>query len=100
MAVHPIDCTCDAYGCRLRRDVQINTGAASSNRRGTPGDNARYNGWERGYATEVRADGSRMPILNEHGDMMRMKEASQRSAEIDESRRRRQALVSTTHEGA
>lgn len=92
MGVHPIDCTCDAYACRLRRNVQINTGGVSSHRRGKPDSNARYNGWERGFATEPRPDGSRMPILNEHGNMMRMKEASQRDHEIREARRRRQAV--------
>lgn len=95
MSVHPIDCDCDAYACELRRNVQINTGGASSNRRGTPGSNSRYNGWERGYATEERPGGTRMPIINEHGNMMRMKEASERSTEIEATRRRRKSAVTT-----
>lgn len=88
--IHDPDCRCDAYACQMRaKGVQVSAGAATSHRRGTPGDNARYNGWERGFATEERAGGARMPILNEHGNMMRMKEASQRRHEIDDMRNRR-----------
>lgn len=93
MAVHAPNCPCDAYACRLRRSVQINTGAAKSQLRGRPGTNAEYNGWERGYATEERPGGARMPILNEKGNRMRMKEATERAHEITELRRRRAAVT-------
>lgn len=92
--IHSPDCDCDAYACRLRaKGVQVSAGAATSTRRGKPDSNARYNAWERGIFTVERPDGSRMPVLNEKGTAMRMKEASERRHEIEAMQRRQAAAL-------
>jgi len=60
-----------------RKGVQINAGAISSNRKGVPGTNAEYNGWERGIVSESRPGGTKMPYLNAQGDPIRNKAFAQ-----------------------
>lgn len=45
-------------------------------------NNARYNGWERGFAYESRPGGFQAPILNETGNWMRNKEFSEKRHEV------------------
>jgi hypothetical protein len=44
--------------------------------------------YEKGIPTEVRPDGSRMPILNDKGRPMRIKEYNRRRREIESVRKR------------
>ena len=65
----------DSYGARLRaKGVQVHP-AATPNRhnRKPPGNNARYNGWERGLAVEHRPNGTVMPYLDGHGSEIGVK---------------------------
>ena len=94
--IHEPDCRCGAYACEMRaKGVQLSAGAAATTKRGRPSSNDRYNSWERGIYTVERPDGSRMPVLNEQGNMMRMKEASQRRQELNAMRRRQHAAVAS-----
>jgi len=78
MATHPRGCDCQAYACRLRaKGVQLDTGAATSVRKGKPDSNSRYNGWERGVVGEERPDGTFMPYLSGEGSPIRNKAVSE-----------------------
>lgn len=97
--IHPADCDCGSYACELRaKGVQTNAGAATSHRRGRPGSNAEYNGWERGFAGETRADGSFMPYTHGDGTPIRNKEFAENRHTFTE-RRRRQLSGATTARG-
>jgi len=60
-----------------RKGVQISAGATPSSRKGKPGTNAEYNGWERGLVAEERPGGKRMPYINAQGDPIRNKAFAQ-----------------------
>jgi len=75
------------------KGVQISAAATPTSRKGKPGDNARYNGWERGIASEERPNGTRMPYLNAQGDPIRNKAfASGQHAKSLESLKRARAI--------
>lgn len=77
MATQPVG-TPGTYGEQLRsKGVQIDAGQAKSTRRGTPSDNARYNRWENGTTGETRPDGSHMPYLDRHGNVIKNKRMSE-----------------------
>lgn len=66
MAVHPEDCTCDTYGCQLRRKgVQVSP-QATPNRQHHVYRPPQRPSWEAGTVGEARPGGTRMPYL--HGD--------------------------------
>ncbi len=98
--IHPPDCDCsETLGCRLRREggVQLNTGDATSTRRGKPADNGRYNGWERGIAGEQRKGGF-MPYLDAKGEKIPMREhVAHRHHHHETRRRQHDQAVSAGH---
>ena len=71
--IHPPECECDNYGCRLRKKgVQVSpSGMVKHN--GKPPAAHRYNQWEKGVAGEHRADGSFMPKLDKNGSVIPIK---------------------------
>lgn len=91
MATHPSDCGCDTYGCVLRRKGVDFSPAATpgrvSNRRQPIRPMPRPS-WEAGRAGTRRPDGSFMPFLTDTGSPMGVKEASERSSEIEAAKRR------------
>lgn len=90
MTTHPSDCTCDTYGCQLRRKGISLTAAATPTMRARrpfrPKVDASMNA---GLVGEHRVDGSFMPTLDASGRKIRVKEGRERRREIDEFRRRR-----------
>lgn len=66
MPVHPVDCECDTYGCRLRRKgIQLPPSATPTRTQRRPfRPGPRHNSWEAGVAGEHRPDGSFMPHLD------------------------------------
>jgi hypothetical protein len=60
-----------------RKGVQISAAATPTSRKGRPGNNAKYNGWERGIVSEARPGGTRMPYINANGDPIRNKAFAQ-----------------------
>lgn len=90
MPSKPVGSDPDSYGAKLRaKGVQIDAGAAKSQRRGTPSSNAAYNGWERGITGEDRPDGTFMPYLDSKGDVVRTKAMS--SGKFDKAKKDLQA---------
>ena len=60
-----------------RKGVQISAAATPTSRKGRPGRNDRYNGWERGIVSEDRPGGTKMPYINAQGDPVRNKAFAQ-----------------------
>ena len=90
MTTHAPDCTCDTYGCQLRRKgISLSSTAsptARARRPFRPKVDASANG---GLSGEVRPGGTFMPTLDGSGRKIRTKEGRERRREIDEFRRRR-----------
>lgn len=99
--IHPPDCDCtDSLGCQLRRSgsLQLNTGAATTQRRGIPRSNAEYNGIERAVAGERRKGGTFMPYLNAKGETIPIREGrAQRHKHNEIRRRQHDEAVSAGH---
>ena len=99
--IHPPDCTCEtSLGCKLRREgsLQLNTGAATTTRKGRPRSNAEYNGWERGIAGERRKGGTFMPYLDAKGNTIPIKEhVAKRHHHKEIRRRQHDQAVSAGH---
>ena len=73
--IHPRNCRCDAYACRLRaKGVQLDPGTTRQEYRGKPGNNAQHNSWEAGVAGEHRAGGTFMPYLDRKGNVIPIKQ--------------------------
>lgn len=78
MPSEPFDSDPDSYGARLRRKgVQVSHKGMERHNRKPPASNARYNGWERGIATEDRPNGQKMPYINGTGDYVGVKAMAQ-----------------------
>lgn len=74
MAVHPEDCGCDTYGCRLRRKgVQVSPAATPNRQRHVHRPIVKPS-WEAGIAGENRPGGGRMPYLKGNGDPITVKQ--------------------------
>ncbi len=89
--IHPPDCTCTtSIGCLLRREgsIQLNTGSATTQRKGRPGSNAEYNGIERAIAGEARKGGTFMPYLTPDGKTIPIREGRALRHKHREIRRR------------
>lgn len=128
MATHTHQCTCDCYHCMLRRATRrahatsptasptpiehrpqaevpfrerlqtVQLGRVGP-KRGVPGDNARYNNWEKGKAYERRPGGTVMPYLDQHGEMIPIKPFTE--GDYDKAlriREQRRALAATNQE--
>lgn len=97
--IHPPDCDCLAYACRLRaKGVQLSPGAATTQRRGKPGSNAEHNGWERGLAGEARRHGTFMPYLDATGKKIPIKQGvTDRSKHREIRRRQHDEAVAAGH---
>lgn len=94
MTVHPAGCDCGAYACRLRaKGVQVSPQATptSSNKSTTRPREHQYNSWEKGIATEKRAGGREMPILDREGQVIPIKKFTEQRHQYEENRRRRAA---------
>lgn len=97
MSVHPAGCDCGSYACELRnKGVQISPAATPSSRNNVPGDNARYNSYEKGVATEKRPGGAEMPILNSDGQTIPIKTFNEKHRhKYQQTRRKREASKNT-----
>lgn len=74
MAVHDPDCTCDTYGCVLRRKgVQVSP-AAMPNRQHHVHRPIVKPSWEAGTTGEQRPGGGRMPYLKGDGTPITVKQ--------------------------
>lgn len=80
MPVHPAGCDCGSYACELRNKGVSIAHAATPNkvRKGKPGSNAEYNGWEKGLAGEKRPGGTFMPHLDGKGNTIGVKQFSEK----------------------
>lgn len=68
----------DSYGARLRaKGVQVSHAGMVRHNKKPPGNNARFNGYERGIATEDRPGGFKMPYINGTGDHVGLKQMAQ-----------------------
>ena len=99
MTIHPSDCECDTYGCKLRRKgIGLSAKASQTMRARRPWRPKVNCSWEAGPACEPRPGGTRMPYIGDKsGRIIRQKEATERSSEISEIRRRR--TQATSQEG-
>lgn len=80
--LHPDDCTCDTYGCQLRRKgVQLSPQATPNRRNNILGRRPNVPGQPIVY--QDRPDGSKMPIITSTGDFLRRKQYLERKHEID-----------------
>ena len=86
MAVHPEGCDCGSYACELRNKGVSIAHAATPNRtrKGKPGSNAEYNGWEKGKAGERRSNGTFMPYLDGKGNTIPVKQFAEKRHTYDE----------------
>lgn len=92
MSIHPFDCNCTAYACQLRsKAVQLSPAATPTRRNFVASNNARFNSWEKGIATEKRKGGTEMPILNKDGQVIPIKKFIEQRHKYDELRRKRAA---------
>lgn len=86
--IHPSDCSCETYGCQLRRKgIYFDSRATPTSRVRRPWRPKVANSWEAGVAGEHRPDGSFMPYLNDRGTKIRVKEMGERRRELTEIRR-------------
>ncbi len=75
MSVHAPDCRCDTYGCVLRRKgIRLSASATPTRTQRRPFRPGPNNSWEKGRIGEHRPDGSFMPVLNDAGQHMGVKE--------------------------
>lgn len=74
--IHDPDCTCDSYGCQLRRKgVQVNHAGMVRHNGKAPAKKELGNQWEKGRAPpEERPGGFKMPRLNATGDTIPIKQ--------------------------
>lgn len=91
---HPDGCGCPKYGCQLRsKGVQVSHKGMARHNQKPPGDNARYNNWEKGIARESRPGGTSMPLLDGRGDPVPVKKFAENRSKFEESRKK---MTSTT----
>ncbi len=90
VTIHPVDCGCDTYGCRLRRkSVGFSYDATPTRRARRPWRPKVNSSWEAGVAGEHRPGGFFSPYVGERSRRrVHVKEAGERRREIDEVRRR------------
>lgn len=82
--LHPDDCTCDTYGCSLRRKgVQLSPKATPNRRNSIPPRRPNVPGQPIVY--QDRPGGFRMPIMTATGDFLRRKQYLERKHEIDDT---------------
>ena len=87
---HPPDCSCDTYGCALRRKGVVISPSATPNRRNKiPPKRKHVPGQPIVY--QDRPGGFKMPILREDGSHLRRKQYLERKHEIDDKLARVQA---------
>ncbi len=87
MAVHPDDCTCNTYGCELRRKgVQLSP-AATPNRQHHVHRPIQRPSWESGTVGEQRPGGGRMPYLDGNGDPITTKQFANKRGHFEEKLR-------------
>jgi hypothetical protein len=90
VTTHPADCTCDTYGCQLRRKgISLSASASPTARARRPFRPSVDASINKGLSGEVRSDGSFMPTLDGSGRKIRVKEGRERRREIEDFRRRR-----------
>lgn len=99
MATHPVGSNPDSYAERLRaKSVQIHAAATPSRHNRVSGDNARFNNWEKGIASEARPHGTRMPILDKHGSTIPIKRFTEMTKERSSHEARRSNAARTAGE--
>lgn len=85
--IHSPDCDCDAYACEMRRKgVQVSTVATPNriaNRKPPVMKFKDAPSWEAGRVGHRNADGTFVPVINEAGQPLRVKEYGERRAHID-----------------
>ena len=90
--IHPPDCDCETYGCKLRRKgISLSATASPTARARRPWRPKANSSWEAGVATESRPGGFKMPYIGDQtGRKIRVKEAGERRHEFSEIRKQRQ----------
>lgn len=90
MTTHPSDCTCDTYGCQLRRKgISLSASASPTARARRPFRQKVDASINAGLNGEHRPGGTFMPTLDASGRKIHVKEGRERRREIEEFRRRR-----------
>lgn len=89
MTIHPTDCDCDTYGCKLRRKgVGFSYDATPTARTKRTFRESKRPSWEAGVAGEHRPGGYFVPYIGEKtGRTIHVKEAAERRHEFTEARR-------------